>query len=122
MEEFFRVDARQLESSKPELRQYLADLGALAIGGGWDVEQALDVLQGDRKAADRLEAEPLFVKRVLGGSPTKFAQRWGEGVHESYRGTRRLARASNICSSGLTIRLPAWLTRSPWRSAPVTLS
>ena len=72
MEEFFRVDARQLESSDPELRQYLADLGALAIGGGWDVEKALDVLGGDRKAADRLEGEPLFVKRALGGSPSKF--------------------------------------------------
>lgn len=69
LDDFFRVDCRDLAAGNPDLQEYLSALEREAVAGGWDVENMLDVLQGDRKAADRLALRPLFLKRALNGNP-----------------------------------------------------
>jgi SIR2-like domain len=72
MDEFFQIEAPQLRASNPELATYLEDVRTLAALGNWDVEQLLDVLQGDRDAVNRLEGEKLFLRRASAGYVPAF--------------------------------------------------
>jgi hypothetical protein len=67
LEDFFQRDARELSARSPELAEYLRQLFVESLQGEWDVETMMDVLLGDRTAADRLMARPGFVQRVLNG-------------------------------------------------------
>jgi hypothetical protein len=70
LDDFFGVDTRELSAKSPALEDYLRQLFVEAIAGGWDVEKLLDILFGDRTAADRLMARPVFVQRALNGMQT----------------------------------------------------
>ena len=67
LETFFQREARELQAKSPDLEEYLRQLYVESLAGEWDVETMMDVLVGDRTAADRLMLRPGFVKRALNG-------------------------------------------------------
>lgn len=72
LDSFFIEEEPRLAAADADLLPYLEDLRVLAVNGLWDAEKLIDVLDGDRTAADRLMAQPHFVSRVLAGNPLLF--------------------------------------------------